>query len=84
MRPCGCNTAIWRVPAVTLGPLATVPGKAKAVATPMAPVAACEAWQRRGVKYREVRLFGLSPSLTSTGFGITLSDTSPRPINVPA
>ena len=30
--------------------LATVPGRAKAVATPMAPVAACEAWHRRGVK----------------------------------
>ena len=30
--------------------LATVPGRAKAVATPMAPVTACEAWHRRGVK----------------------------------
>ena len=31
-------------------PLITVPGSAKAVATPMAPVTACDAWQRRGVK----------------------------------
>jgi hypothetical protein len=30
--------------------LATVPGNAKAVATPMAPVTACDAWQRFGVK----------------------------------
>ena len=32
-------------------PLAiTVPGSANAVATPIAPVTACDAWQRRGVK----------------------------------
>ena len=30
--------------------LATVPGSANALATPMAPVTACEAWHRRGVK----------------------------------
>ena len=39
-----------RAPGMQSGLLATVPGKAKAVATPMAPVTACEAWQRRGVK----------------------------------
>ena len=31
-------------------PLATVPGSAKAVLTPMAPVTACEAWHLWGVK----------------------------------
>ena len=50
MRPCGCSTESLRTPATEVGPLATVPGSAKAVATPMAPVTACEAWQRRGVK----------------------------------
>ena len=39
-----------RAGAGSTAPLITVPGSAKAVATPIAPVTACEAWQRRGVK----------------------------------
>ena len=39
-----------RAPLRCAAPLATVPGSANAVATPIAPVTACEAWQRRGVK----------------------------------
>ena len=50
MRPCGCSTDTVRVPSRAGAPLATVPGKAKAVATPIAPVTAWAAWQRRGVK----------------------------------
>ena len=38
------------IEAIAWRPLATVPGKANALATPMAPVTAWEAWQRRGVK----------------------------------
>ena len=63
---------------------ATVPGSANAVATPMAPVTAWEVWHRCGVKYREVTEPAVSPSLTSTGFGTTLPETSPRPIADPA
>ena len=33
-----------------------MPGRATAVASPTAPVTACEEWQRCGVKYREVTL----------------------------
>jgi hypothetical protein len=50
MRPAGCSTARLRRPSPAKLPLATVPGKAKALATPIAPVTACEVWQRRGVK----------------------------------
>ena len=48
--PAGCSTVNWWQPAARAMPLATVPGNANALATPMAPVTACEAWQRRGVK----------------------------------
>ena len=46
----GMQTEMTRTPDRPVAPLITVPGSANAVATPIAPVTACEAWQRRGVK----------------------------------